>query len=52
MEEAKGTIKQSVGKAVESTKMQTDGARDKVTGKSKAVAGDVMEKVKEHVKRA
>lgn len=52
MEEAKGSIKQSVGKAVGSTKMQTEGAHDKAAGKTKAVASDVMEKVKDHVKRA
>ena len=51
LEEAKGSVKQTVGKAVGSTKMQGEGAADKAAGKTEATYGDAKDKVKAAVNK-
>ena len=51
LEEAKGSIKETVGKAVGSTKMQGEGAVDKAAGKTEATYGDAKDKVKTTVNK-
>lgn len=51
LEEAKGSIKETVGKVVGSTKIQTEGAVDKAAGKIEATYGDAKEKVKSQVNK-
>ena len=52
LEEAKGSVKATVGKVVGSKKLQTDGAVDKLAGKTEATYGDAKAKVKSQVKKA
>ena len=51
LEEAKGSIKETVGKAVGNTKMQGEGSVDKASGKTKATYGDAKDKVKSTVNK-
>ncbi len=51
VEEAMGSVKQAMGKTTGSAKLQAEGSRDKSNGKTKAAAGDGIEKVKSHGKR-
>lgn len=46
MEEAKGAIKETTGKVVGNTKLQTEGTVDKAAGKTQASYGDAKDKVK------
>ena len=45
-EQAKGSVKQTTGKAVGNTKMQAEGAGDKAAGKTQAAYGDAKNKAK------
>jgi len=51
IEQAKGAVKETAGKAVGNKKLETEGQIDKVTGKTQAVYGDLKEDVKDAVKR-
>ena len=51
LDEAKGSIKETVGKAVGSTKMQGEGAVDKAAGKTEATYGDAKDEVKTTVNK-
>ena len=51
LEAAKGSIKETVGKAVGSTKLQGEGAVDKAAGKTEATYGDAKDKVKTAIKK-
>ena len=51
IEEAKGAVKEAVGKAVGNTKMQVDGNIEKNLGKAEAAAGDLANKVEKAVKK-
>lgn len=46
MEEAKGAIKETTGKVVGNTKLQTEGTVDKAAGKTQASYGDAKDKAK------
>lgn len=45
LEEAKGTVKEVVGKVVGNTKLETEGKLEQVAGKTEAKAGDLANKV-------
>lgn len=49
LEEAKGSVKETVGKVVGNTKLRTEGAVDKVAGKTEAAYGDAKDKVKSKI---
>ena len=49
-EEAKGKVKEVVGKAVGNKNLETEGKIDKASGKAQAGYGDTKEKVKDIVK--
>ncbi|QNP47665.1 CsbD family protein [Diaphorobacter aerolatus] len=51
LEEAKGAVKEVVGKAVGNTKMQVEGNVEKNAGKAEAAAGDLANKVEKVVKK-
>ena len=51
IEEAKGSIKETVGKVVGSTKLKTEGAVEKAAGKTEATYGDAKDKVKTQVNK-
>ncbi len=51
LEEAKGAVKETVGKAVGSTKMELKGKLEKNAGKAEAAAGDLANKVEKAVKK-
>lgn len=52
VEEAKGSIKETVGKVVGSTNMKTEGGVDKAAGKTEATCGDSKDNVNAQVKKA
>ena len=52
VEQAKGSVKETAGKAVGNTKLQSEGAVDKVVGKAQAGYGDAKEKVKDAIDKA
>ncbi len=49
MEEAKGSIKENVGKATGSPNLRDQGTADKAAGKVQSTVGDAKEKVKSAV---
>ena len=49
VEEAKGSVKQTTGKVVGNPNLESEGAAQKVTGKTQATYGDAKEKVKNAV---
>ena len=51
IEQAKGAVKETTGKAVGNKKLETEGQIDKATGKTQAVYGDLKEDVKDAVKK-
>jgi len=48
-EQAKGAIKETVGKAVKSDRLKTEGKLDKASGKIQSGTGDAKEKVKDAI---
>jgi len=46
VEEAKGSVKETTGKVVGNTRLETEGAVDKAAGKAQAGYGDAKEKLK------
>jgi uncharacterized protein YjbJ (UPF0337 family) len=52
VEQAKGSVKETAGKAVGNTKLQNEGAVDKAVGKAQAGYGDAKEKVKDAIDKA
>lgn len=52
VEQAKGSIKESTGKAVGNEKLRNEGAVDKAAGKVQAGYGDAKEKVKDAIDKA
>ena len=52
VEQAKGSVKETAGKAVGNRDLQGQGAVDKAAGKVQATYGDVKEKVKRAVDKA
>jgi uncharacterized protein YjbJ (UPF0337 family) len=46
-EKAKGTIKETAGKATDNKKLQTEGKFDKAKGSAHNVAGDIKDAVKQ-----
>ncbi|MBF5007542.1 CsbD family protein [Diaphorobacter caeni] len=51
VEEAKGAIKETVGKVTGNTKMQVEGNIEKNLGKAEAAAGDLANKVEKTLKK-
>ena len=51
VEQAKGAIKETAGKAVGNKKLESEGQANKVAGKAQATYGDIKEDVKDAVKR-
>ncbi len=51
MEQAKGAVKETTGKAVGNKDLQTEGAVDKTAGKTQATYGDAKENVKDNIKK-
>ena len=49
MDEAKGNVKEQVGKAVGNPSLRDEGTADKVRGKTQKTVGDAKEKVKDAV---
>jgi uncharacterized protein YjbJ (UPF0337 family) len=49
VEEAKGSVKETTGKAVGNDRLQSQGAVDKAVGKAQANYGDAKEKVKDAI---
>jgi uncharacterized protein YjbJ (UPF0337 family) len=52
VEQAKGSVKQSAGKAVGNPNLQGEGKVDKAAGKTQATYGDAKQKVKNAVGKA
>lgn len=52
VEQAKGSVKETAGKAVGNRDLQAEGTVDKVVGKAKATYGDAKEKVKGAIDKA
>ena len=50
VEQAKGSIKETVGEAVGNPNLESEGAADKVAGKTQATYGNVKEDVKDVAK--
>ncbi len=51
-EQAKGSVKQGVGKATNNPNLRDQGTADKAAGKAQATYGDAKEKVKNAVDKA
>ena len=49
VEEAKGSVKETTGKVVGNTRLETEGAIDKAAGKAQAGYGDAKEKLKDAI---
>ena len=45
--QAKGAVKETVGKALGDTKLQTEGAADKVKGKAQSIMGGAKDAVRD-----
>ena len=52
VEQAKGNVKETAGKVVGNTKLQSEGTVDKAVGKAQAGYGDAKEKVKDAIDKA
>ena len=52
VEQAKGTVKDNVGKATGDSNLRGQGAADKAAGKTQATYGDAKQKVKNAVDKA
>ncbi|HEY2187560.1 MAG TPA: CsbD family protein [Caldimonas sp.] len=52
VEQAKGNVKENVGKAVGNPNLRDEGTAEKVAGKTQATYGDAKEKVKHTVDKA
>jgi len=52
VEQAKGSIKESTGKAVGNPNLRDEGTADKAAGKVQSTYGDAKEKVKDTVNKA
>jgi uncharacterized protein YjbJ (UPF0337 family) len=50
VEDVKGKIKETAGKAVGNDRLRTEGVVDQVAGKSQATYGDAKEKVRDAAK--
>jgi uncharacterized protein YjbJ (UPF0337 family) len=51
LEQAKGAVKETAGKVVGNTKLETEGQLEKAGGKVQATYGDIKEDVKDAVKK-
>ena len=49
VEEAKGSVKETTGKVIGNTRLETEGAIDKAAGKAQAGYGDAKEKLKDAI---
>ena len=49
--EAKGSVKETIGKAVGDTKLQSDGNADKVEGKIQNALGGIKDTVRDALKK-
>ncbi|HEY3635058.1 MAG TPA: CsbD family protein [Caldimonas sp.] len=52
VEQAKGSVKEGVGKATNNPNLRDQGTADKVAGKAQATYGDAKQKVKNAVDKA
>jgi uncharacterized protein YjbJ (UPF0337 family) len=52
VEQAKGSVKETTGKAVGNPNLEGEGKADKAVGKTQATYGDAKEKVKNAVDKA
>jgi uncharacterized protein YjbJ (UPF0337 family) len=52
VEQAKGSVKEGVGKATNNPNLRDEGTADKITGKTQATYGDAKQKVKNAVDKA
>jgi uncharacterized protein YjbJ (UPF0337 family) len=52
VEEAKGAVKETTGKAVGNPNLRDEGTLDKAAGKAQATYGDAKEKVKSAIDKA
>jgi uncharacterized protein YjbJ (UPF0337 family) len=52
VEQAKGSVKQTTGKAVGNPNLEAEGSVDKAAGKAQATYGDAKEKAKRAVDKA
>lgn len=52
VEQAKGSVKETTGKALGDRELQGKGKIDKATGKAQATYGDLKEKVKDAIDKA
>lgn len=52
VDQAKGTMKEAVGKTIGNTKMQAEGAADKLTGKIESAVGGAKETLRDVVNKA
>jgi uncharacterized protein YjbJ (UPF0337 family) len=50
IDQAKGAVKQAVGKATGDQKLQAEGAADKVKGKAKSAVGGAADAIRESAK--
>ena len=50
-DQAKGAVKETVGKAIGDTKLQTEGAADKLKGKVQSVVGGAKDAIRNAVKK-
>lgn len=52
VEQAKGAIKETAGKAVGNDRLQGEGMADRAAGKTQASYGDAKENLKDNVKKS
>ena len=52
VDQAKGTVKEAVGKTIGDKKIETEGVVDKLTGKVESAVGDAKETLRDAVNKA
>jgi uncharacterized protein YjbJ (UPF0337 family) len=51
LDQAKGSIKEAVGKVTGDSKLQAEGVADKVAGKAKSTVGEAKDTVRDAIKK-
>lgn len=51
LDQAKGAVKETIGKVTGDTKLQTEGAADKLAGKAKSTVGEAKDTVRDTLKK-
>lgn len=51
LDQAKGAVKETIGKVTGDTKLQTEGAADKLAGKAKSAVGETKDTIRDAIKK-